>query len=59
MEEEGTGGMGAIYRVAIQLVANLPLTSKQKFHFGLARPGRPGQNGTYVLKSTGGTPQGI
>ena len=33
-----------IYRVTIQLVANLPLTSKQKFHFGLARPGaRAGQ----------------
>ena len=27
-----------MYRVTIQLVTNLPLTSKQKFHFGLARP---------------------
>ena len=29
-----------------QLVQNLPLTSKQKFHFGLARPGqvRPKRN---------------
>ena len=27
-----------VYRVTIQLVANLPLTSKQKFHFGLACP---------------------
>ena len=26
------------YRVTIQLVQNLPLTSKQKFRFGLARP---------------------
>ena len=36
----------ARYRVTIQLVGNLPLTSKQKFHFGLARPGqaRPKRN---------------
>ena len=26
------------YRVTIPLVQNLPLTSKQKFRFGLARP---------------------
>ena len=38
------------YRVTIQLVQNLPLTSKHKFCFGLARPG---QGGTFVLKSTG------
>ena len=29
-----------LYRVTIQLVANLPLNSKQKFHFGMARPGQ-------------------
>ena len=28
------------YRVAIQRVLNLLLTSKQKFRFGLARPGQ-------------------
>ena len=49
------------------LVMNLPLTPKQKFCFGLARlcqarPGqaRPGQarlNGTFVLKSSGGSSQ--
>ena len=34
------------YRVTIQLVANLPLTSRQKFRFDLARPGqaRPKRN---------------
>ena len=33
------------YRVTHQVVTNLPLTSKQKFRFGLAWPGlaRPGQ----------------
>ena len=35
-----------MYRVNIQLVANLPLTSKPKFHFGLARPGQARPNGT-------------
>ena len=29
----------ATYRVTIQLVTTLPLTSIQKFRFGLARPG--------------------
>ena len=29
-----------IYRVTIPFVQNLLLTSKQKFHFGLARPGQ-------------------
>ena len=35
-----------IYRVTIQLVTKLLLTSKQNFSFGLARPGeaRPKQN---------------
>ena len=28
------------YRVTHQVVANLPLTSKQKFHFGLSWPGQ-------------------
>ena len=34
------------YKVTHQVVTNLPLTSKQKFRFGLARPGqaRPKQN---------------
>ena len=40
-----------IYNVTQQVVPNLPLTSKQKFHSGLARPGK---NRTLVLKSTGG-----
>ena len=45
------------YRVTIQVGPKLPLTSKQKFRFGLTRPGqaRPGQSGTIVLKSTGGS----
>ena len=39
-------GPKLMYRVTIQLVANLPLTSKQKFCFGLAWPGlaRPKRN---------------
>ena len=39
-------GRPALYRVTIQLVANLPLTSEQKFRFGLDRPGqaRPERN---------------
>ena len=44
----------SLYRVTIQLVMNLPLNSKQKFRFGLARPG---ENGTFVLQSTGGSSQ--
>ena len=32
-----------LYRVTIQLVANLPLASKPKFHFGLARLGQARQ----------------
>ena len=28
------------YRLTIPLVQNLPLTSKQEFHFGLARSGQ-------------------
>ena len=31
--------MTSMYRVTIPLVQNLPLTSKQMFRFGLARPG--------------------
>ena len=42
-----------LYRVTIQLVTNLPLTSKQKFCFGLLDQAMPGQNGIFVLKSTG------
>ena len=34
-----------VYRVTIQLVQNLPLTSKKKFCFGLSWPG---QSGTFV-----------
>ena len=37
-----------------QVLTNLPLTSKQKFRFGFSRPG---QNGTFVMKSTGGSSQ--
>ena len=37
-----------------QIVQNLPLTSKLKFRFGLVWPG---QNGTFVFKSTGGFAQ--
>ena len=29
----------SLYRVTIQVGPNLPLTSKQKFRFGLTRPG--------------------
>ena len=43
-----------IYRVTHQVVANLPLTSKQQCHFGLAWPR---QNGTFVMLSMGGSPQ--
>ena len=39
------------YRATHDIVSNLPLTSKQKFRFDLAWPG---QNGTFVLRSTGG-----
>ena len=42
------------YRVTYQVVTNLLLTSKQKLCFGLARPDR---KETFVLKSTGGSPQ--
>ena len=34
-----------------------PLTSEQKFRFGLARPAYPGQSGTFVVKTTGGSSQ--
>ena len=30
----------SLYRVNIQLVQNLPLTSKHRFRYGLARPGQ-------------------
>ena len=42
-----------IYRVTGQLVQNLPLTSKQKFRFGLARPGqaRPKRNFYFEVNS--------
>ena len=42
------------YRVTIQLAQNFPLTWKEKFRFGLPCPG---QNGTFLLKSTGGFEQ--
>ena len=32
--------MGEDYKVTHEVVQNLPLTSKQKFSFGLARPGQ-------------------
>ena len=44
----------SIYRLTYHVGQNLPLTSEQKFRFGLPGQGRPGQNGTCVLKSTGG-----
>ena len=39
------------YRVTIHLVQNLPLTSKQKFHFGLACPdlARPKRNFSFEV----------
>ena len=39
------------YRVTHHVVSNLPLTSKQKFRFCLARPGqaRPKQNFTFEI----------
>ena len=45
------------YRVTHHVDSNLPLTSKQKFRFGLARSGlaRPIRN--FVLMSTGGLNQ--
>ena len=42
------------YRVTNQVEPNPPLTSKQKFSFGLAWPG---QRGTLVFMSTGGLSQ--
>ena len=41
-----SNGMSTAYRVTHQVVVNLPLTTKQKFRFGLARPGqaRPKRN---------------
>ena len=43
------GPAAPLYRVTIQLVANLPLTSEQRSRFGLARPGqaRPKRNFCY------------
>ena len=43
--------MHLMYRVTHQVVQNLPLTSKKKFSFGLARPGqaRPKQNFTFEV----------
>ena len=43
------------YRVTHQVVTNLPLTSKQKFHYGQPVLSCPGQNGTFVLMSSGGS----
>ena len=42
-----------IFRVTHQVVANLPLISKQKFCFGLARPGQVRPNGTFVSEVNG------
>ena len=44
------------YRVTHQLVANIPLTSKQQFCFGL---GWHGPNRTFVMMSTGGSSQPV
>ena len=40
-------------RVTHQVVANLPLTAKQKFHFGLARPGQAGPNRNFCVEVHG------
>ena len=45
------------YRVTHLVDSNLMLTSKEKFHFGLARSGQAGQYGTFVLMSMGGLNQ--
>ena len=45
------------YRVTHQVVTNLPLTSKQSSLFAWPGLAWPGQNGTFVLKSTGGSSQ--
>ena len=52
-------GCPVSYRVTHLLDSNLPLTSKHKFRIGLAWPALtwPGQNGTFVLMSTGGLNQ--
>ena len=42
-----------LYRVIIQLVANLPLTSEQKFRFGLARPGQAGPKRNFCFEVNG------
>ena len=39
-----------LYRVTIQLVANLPLTSEQKFRFGLVRPGQARPKGNFCFE---------
>ena len=44
----------AMYRVTEQLVQNLLLTSKHKFHFGLAGLGHARPIRNFVSKSTGG-----
>ena len=51
--------LDGLYKVTHHVVQNLLLTSKQKFHFGLAWHGLawPGQSGTFFLKSTGGLSQ--
>ena len=45
------------YRVTIQLMTNLLLTSKQKFRFGLAMPDQARPKRNFCLKSTGGSSQ--
>ena len=42
-----------LYRVTIPLVQNLPLTSKQKFRFGLARPGQARPKRNFCFKVNG------
>ena len=41
------------YRVTIPLVQNLLLTSRQKFHFGLARPGQAKPKRDYCFEVNG------
>ena len=42
-----------MYRVTIQLVANFLLTAKQKFRFGLARPGQTMPKRNFCLEVNG------
>ena len=49
--------INSMYRVTIQLVQSLLLTSKLKFRFSLARPGKARPKRNFFLESTGGFAQ--